>query len=86
MRFGLTKAQGKTKIILRFQLEVSGFNLGLSATGFSRFGSYYGLFLRVSSFRFYMLSAPVIDSTTQPILYQATGASDIAPSNRSYKL
>jgi hypothetical protein len=84
--FGLTKALGQTKMIPRFQLEVSGFNLGFSTAGFPGFGSYCGFFLRVSSFRFCILSAPVIDSTAQPILYQATGASAIAPSNRSYKL
>jgi hypothetical protein len=84
--FGLTKALGQTKMIPRFQLEVSGVNLGFSTAGFPGFGSYCGFFLRISSFRFCTLSAPVIDSTTQPILYEATGASAIAQSYRSNKL
>ncbi len=65
----MTKALGQTKLIPYFQLDFSDFNLGLNATGFVRFGSYYRLFFACLHFPLLLVfcSCYLFDSPTNTV-------------------
>jgi hypothetical protein len=81
---GLDKGADADEHYPNFHLEVfPASNWASASPGFPRFGSYHGFLLRLSVFRFRILSAPGNYSAITPKLDTVTGAQVIAPSDRS---